>query len=264
MKQYLDLLSEILEHGTKKQNRTGVPTYALFGRQLHYDLQQGFPLLTTKKIHIKSVVHELIWFLRGDTNVKYLHEHGVTIWDEWADENGDLGPIYGSQWRNWKDADGNSHDQITNMVELLKNDPNSRRNILSSWNVGEISKMRLMPCHVLCQTYVADNKLSLQLYQRSADYFLGVPFNLASYALLTHMLAHVCNYEPGHFVHTFGDVHLYENHLEQAKKQLSRTPKSLPKLTLNPEISNIFDFKYEDIVIENYDPHPRIPAPVAV
>lgn len=264
MKQYLDLLAEVKNSGSKRTNRTGVDTLAVFGRQLRYDLNAGFPLLTTKKIHVKSVVHELLWFLRGETNLAYLHEHNVSIWDEWADANGDLGPIYGAQWRRWEDASGKSHDQVAKLVRQLQTDPNSRRHLLSAWNVGQLEQMALSPCHVLIQAFVDEGKLSLQLYQRSADLFLGVPFNLASYALLTHMLAQVAGLGVGEFIHTFGDVHLYTNHLEQVDEQLSRQPKALPTLKLNPAITHIDDFTYADIEFVGYAPHPRIAAPVAV
>lgn len=264
MKQYLNLLADLRKNGVKRTNRTATATYGLFGKQLRYDLAAGFPLLTTKRVHVKSIVHELLWFLRGETNLAYLHEHGVTIWDEWADAAGELGPIYGAQWRRWQDAAGTEHDQISEFIRLIREQPDSRRIILSSWNVGELSKMKLSPCHVLCQAYVQDGRLSLQLYQRSADYFLGVPFNLASYALLTHMLAQVTSLQVGDFIHTFGDVHLYENHLDQVDRQLEREPRALSTLRLNPAIKNIFAFKFGDISFEDYDPHPAISAPVAV
>ena len=248
----------------ERKDRTGVGTRALFGRQVRYDLSQGFPLLTTKRLHLKSIVHELLWFLRGDTKVDYLHENGVTIWDEWAGDDGDLGPIYGGQWRSWTGSDGRVHDQVAAMVESIRTDPLSRRNILSAWNVGDLDRMRMLPCHVIAQAWVSNGALSLQLYQRSADLFLGVPFNIASYALLTHMLAHVSGLAVGEFVHSMGDVHLYMNHHEQAREQLTRKPHNLPSLRLNPDVSDIFSFGYEDIAIENYDPHPRIQADVAI
>lgn len=264
MKQYLDLLSHILENGNEKTDRTGTGTKSVFGYQMRFDLQKGFPLLTTKKLHTRSIFHELLWFLKGDTNIKYLHDNKVTIWDEWADENGDLGPVYGKQWRAWQGADGKITDQISQVVNQIKKSPDSRRMLVSAWNVGEVEQMALPPCHIVFQFYVANNKLSCQLYQRSADVFLGVPFNIASYALLTQMLAQVCGLEAGEFIHTLGDAHLYLNHIEQAKLQLSRTPYELPKLKLNPEIKDIFDFKYEDITIEDYVSHPHIKAEVAV
>lgn len=264
MKQYLDLLSHILENGNEKTDRTGTGTKSVFGYQMRFDLQKGFPLLTTKKLHTRSIFHELLWFLKGDTNIKYLHDNKVTIWDEWADENGDLGPVYGKQWRAWQGADGKITDQISQLIHQIKNTPDSRRMLVSAWNVGEVEQMALPPCHIVFQFYVANNKLSCQLYQRSADVFLGVPFNIASYALLTEMLAQVCGLEAGEFIHTLGDAHLYLNHLDQAKLQLSRTPYELPKLKLNPEIKDIFDFKYEDITIEDYVSHPHIKAEVAV
>lgn len=264
MKQYLDLLSHILENGNEKTDRTGTGTKSVFGYQMRFDLQKGFPLLTTKKLHTRSIFHELLWFLKGDTNIKYLHDNKVTIWDEWADENGDLGPVYGKQWRAWQGADGKIIDQISQLIHQIKNTPNSRRMLVSAWNVGEVEQMALPPCHIVFQFYVANNKLSCQLYQRSADVFLGVPFNIASYALLTEMLAQVCGLEAGEFIHTLGDAHLYLNHIDQAKLQLSRTPYELPKLKLNPEIKDIFDFKYEDITIEDYVSHPHIKAEVAV
>ena len=264
MKQYLDLLSHILENGNEKTDRTGTGTKSVFGYQMRFDLQKGFPLLTTKKLHTRSIFHELLWFLKGDTNIKYLHDNKVTIWDEWADENGDLGPVYGKQWRAWQGADGKITDQISQLIHQIKNTPDSRRMLVSAWNVGEVEQMALPPCHIVFQFYVANNKLSCQLYQRSADVFLGVPFNIASYALLTQMLAQVCGLEAGEFIHTLGDAHLYSNHLDQARLQLSRTPYELPKLKLNPEIKDIFDFKYEDITIEDYVSHPHIKAEVAV
>lgn len=264
MRAYLDLLRHVLEHGAAKTDRTGTGTRSVFGWQLRFDLGQGFPLVTTKKLHLKSIVHELIWFLRGDTNIAYLKEHGVRIWDEWADENGDLGPVYGQQWRAWPTADGGVVDQIRWVVDEIRRNPDSRRLIVSAWNVGELPKMALMPCHSLFQFYVADGKLSCQLYQRSGDIFLGVPFNIASYALLTHMVAQVCGLGVGDFVHTLGDAHLYSNHIEQARLQLTREPRPLPRLQLNPEVRSIFDFRYEDIAIESYAPHPAIKAEVAV
>ncbi|HJR13946.1 MAG TPA: thymidylate synthase [Rhodanobacteraceae bacterium] len=264
MQIYLDLLRDVLEHGARKDDRTGTGTLSVFGRQIRMDLAQGFPLLTTKKLHVKSIVHELLWFLRGDTNIAYLKEHGVSIWNEWADENGDLGPVYGNQWRAWPAPDGRSIDQIAQVIEQIRRNPDSRRMIVSAWNVGELDKMALMPCHALFQFYVANGKLSCQLYQRSADIFLGVPFNIASYALLTCMMAQVCGLAPGDFVHTFGDLHLYSNHIEQAREQLTRLPRSLPKLVLNPDVRSLFDFRYEDVRIADYDPHPAIKAPVAV
>jgi thymidylate synthase len=264
MRAYLDLLRHVLDHGTEKTDRTGTGTRSVFGWQLRFDLNQGFPLVTTKKLHLKSIVHELIWFLRGDTNIAYLKEHGVRIWDEWADANGDLGPVYGAQWRAWRTADGGTVDQIAWVIDEIKRNPDSRRLIVSAWNVGELSKMALLPCHSLFQFYVADGKLSCQLYQRSGDIFLGVPFNIASYALLTHMVAQVCGLGVGDFVHTLGDAHLYNNHVEQARLQLSREVRPLPQLKLNPEVRSIFDFRYEDIAIEGYQPHPAIKAEVAV
>lgn len=264
MKQYLDLLSHILENGNEKTDRTGTGTKSVFGYQMRFDLQKGFPLLTTKKLHTRSIFHELLWFLKGDTNIKYLHDNKVTIWDEWADENGDLGPVYGKQWRAWQGVDGKIIDQISQLIHQIKNTPDSRRMLVSAWNVGEVEQMALPPCHIVFQFYVANNKLSCQLYQRSADVFLGVPFNIASYALLTEMIAQVCGLKAGEFIHTLGDAHLYLNHIDQAKLQLSRTPYELPKLKLNPEIKDIFDFKYEDITIEDYVSHPHIKAEVAV
>lgn len=264
MKQYIELMKHVLENGTQKHDRTGTGTLSVFGYQMRFDLQEGFPLVSTKKVHLRSIIHELIWFLKGDTNIRYLKENNVSIWDEWADENGELGPVYGQQWRSWPSPDGGHIDQITDVVNQIRNNPDSRRLIVSAWNVAEISKMALPPCHSFFQFYVADGKLSCQLYQRSADIFLGVPFNIASYALLTMMIAQVCDLEPGDFIHTLGDAHLYNNHLEQTRLQISRTPKHLPKMVLNPEIKNIFDFKYEDFSLENYDPHPHIKAPVAV
>ena len=264
MRQYLDLMRHTLEHGARKDDRTGTGTLSVFGPQLRFDLQAGFPLLTTKKVHLKSIIHELLWFLKGETNTRYLKENGVSIWNEWADENGELGPVYGYQWRSWPAADGSHIDQITKVIADIKNNPNSRRLIVSAWNVSDLDKMALMPCHAFFQFYVADGKLSCQLYQRSADLFLGVPFNIASYALLTLMVAQVCGLKPGEFVHALGDTHLYLNHLEQAREQLLRQPRKLPAMKLNPAITNIFDFKYEDFTLEAYDPHPAIKAPVAV
>lgn len=264
MRQYLDLMRHVLEHGQKKSDRTGTGTLSVFGYQMRFDLSEGFPLLTTKKLHLKSIIYELLWFLKGDTNIKYLNENGVSIWDEWADENGDLGPIYGRQWRSWPDGKGGHIDQIKQVVEQIRKTPDSRRMLVSSWNVGELQEMKLAPCHALFQFYVADDKLSCQLYQRSADIFLGVPFNIASYALLTLMLAQSCRLRAGEFIHTFGDAHLYLNHLEQAREQLERSPKKLPIMKLNPAIDNIFDFRYEDFTLEGYDPHPSIKAPIAV
>lgn len=264
MRAYLDLLRHVLEHGTVKADRTGTGTRSVFGWQLRFDLAQGFPLVTTKKVHLKSIVHELIWFLRGDTNIAYLKEHGVSIWDEWADADGNLGPVYGKQWRAWPTADGHVVDQIRWVVEEIRRNPDSRRLIVSAWNVGELPKMALMPCHTMFQFYVADGKLSCQLYQRSGDIFLGVPFNIASYALLTHMVAQVCGLGVGDFVHTLGDAHLYSNHVEQARLQLTREPRPLPKLQLNPDVRTLEDFRYEDIAIVDYAPHPAIKAPVAV
>jgi thymidylate synthase len=264
MKQYLDLMKDILETGTSKTDRTGTGTRSVFGRQLRFDLAQGFPLLTTKKLHTRSIFIELLWFLKGDTNIKYLHDHGVTIWDEWADENGDLGPVYGHQWRSWPTPNGQTIDQITNVLNQIKQKPDSRRHIVSAWNPAEVDKMALPPCHAMFQFYVADGKLSCQLYQRSADYFLGVPFNIASYALLTHMFAQQCDLKPGDFVWTGGDVHLYTNHIEQAKLQLSREPFDLPQLAIRRKPASIFEYQYEDFEIVNYQPHPGIKAPIAV
>ncbi|MGG3843963.1 thymidylate synthase [Aeribacillus composti] len=264
MEQYLNLCRHVLEHGVKKQDRTGTGTISTFGYQMRFDLAKGFPLVTTKKIHLKSVIYELLWFLKGDTNVKYLQEHGVRIWNEWADENGDLGPIYGYQWRSWTGADGNTIDQISNVIEQIKTNPHSRRLIVSAWNVADLDKMALPPCHAFFQFYVAEGKLSCQLYQRSADLFLGVPFNIASYALLTMMIAQVCDLEPGEFIHTFGDVHIYNNHIEQVKLQLTREPRPLPIMKLNKEVKSIFDFTYEDFTLEGYDPHPHIKGEVSV
>ncbi|HPD94503.1 MAG TPA: thymidylate synthase [Tenuifilaceae bacterium] len=264
MDQYLKLLDHILTDGVKKDDRTGTGTISVFGYQMRFDLQKGFPLLTTKKLHLKSIIYELLWFLNGDTNVKYLNDNKVSIWNEWSDDNGDLGPIYGYQWRSWPTASGKHIDQISQVVESLKNNPNSRRHIVSAWNVGEIPNMALPPCHVLFQFYVADGKLSCQLYQRSADVFLGVPFNIASYALLTMMMAQVCGYKPGEFIHTFGDTHIYLNHIEQAKLQLTREPRPLPKMIINPNVKSIFDFKFEDFTLEGYNPHPHIKGAIAV
>ena len=264
MRAYLDLLQHVLDHGTEKADRTGTGTRSVFGWQMRFDLAQGFPLVTTKKLHLKSIVHELIWFLQGDTNIAYLKEHGVSIWDEWADANGELGPVYGQQWRAWPTADGRTVDQLRWVVDEIKRNPDSRRLVVSAWNVGELSKMALMPCHALFQFYVADGKLSCQLYQRSGDIFLGVPFNIASYALLTHMIAQECGLGVGDFVHTLGDAHLYNNHLAQARLQLSREPRPLPRLQLNPDVRSVFDFRYEDIAITGYEPHGAIKAPVAV
>ncbi|MBL0066580.1 MAG: thymidylate synthase [Bacteroidetes bacterium] len=264
MKQYHELLRHVMEHGVDKSDRTGTGTRSVFGYQMRFDLQKGFPLLTTKKLHTKSIFHELLWFLKGETNTRYLKENGVSIWDEWADENGNLGPVYGSQWRSWPTPDGGHIDQITQVIDQIKKNPDSRRLIVSAWNVAEINKMKLPPCHAFFQFYVSDGKLSCQLYQRSADIFLGVPFNIASYAALTMMVAQVCDLQPGDFVHTFGDAHIYSNHFEQVALQLSRDFRPLPVLKLNPAVKNIFDFKFEDLVIENYDPHPHIKAAVAV
>jgi len=264
MQSYLNLLREVRESGVEKSDRTGTGTFSVFGRQIRFDLSKGFPLLTTKKVHLKSIIVELLWFLRGDTNTKFLHEHNVTIWDEWQRENGDLGPVYGAQWRSWCAPSGEKIDQISEILKSLKDNPDSRRHIVCAWNVGEISQMALPPCHCLFQFYVANGKLSCQLYQRSADIFLGVPFNIASYALLTLMLCKVLEYEPGEFVHTFGDLHLYKNHIEQAELQLSREPRPLPQMKLNPEVKNLFEFKLEDFTLENYDPWQAIKARVAV
>lgn len=264
MQQYLNLLSNILHNGTEKSDRTGTGTKSIFGYQMRFNLHDGFPLVTTKKLHLKSIIYELLWFLKGDTNIKYLKNNGVRIWDEWADENGDLGPVYGKQWRSWEGADGKVIDQVSQLIEQIKTNPDSRRLIISAWNVADLPKMHLMPCHCLFQFYVADGKLSCQLYQRSADVFLGVPFNIASYALLTMMIAQVCDLEPGEFVHSFGDVHLYNNHVEQAELQLTRTPFLLPKMNINPAVKNIFNFTFEDFELMNYQSHPAIKAPVSV
>lgn len=264
MQQYLDLCKRVLEEGTFKEDRTGTGTKSVFGHQMRFDMKDGFPLLTTKKLHLKSIIYELLWFLQGDTNVKYLQEHGVRIWNEWADENGDLGPVYGHQWRSWPDYEGGTIDQIKIVLDQIKNNPDSRRMIVSAWNVAEVNKMALPPCHSLFQFYVADGKLSLQLYQRSADIFLGVPFNIASYALLLMMMAQVTGLEAGEFVHTFGDAHIYMNHMEQINLQLSREPRKLPKMVINPDVKDMFDFKFEDFHIEDYDPHPHIAGVVAV
>ena len=264
MQQYLQLVQHIIDHGTEKTDRTGTGTKSCFGYQMRFNLAEGFPLVTTKKLHLKSIIHELLWFLKGDTNIQYLKDHGVRIWDEWADENGDLGPVYGKQWRSWEAPNGVVIDQISDLIEQIKKTPDSRRLIVSAWNVGDLSKMALMPCHNMFQFYVADGKLSCQLYQRSADVFLGVPFNIASYALLTMMIAQVCDLEYGDFVHSFGDVHLYNNHMEQANLQLSRKPFPLPTMKINPAVKDIFAFKYEDFTLENYECHPGIKAPVAV
>ncbi|MBC7863659.1 MAG: thymidylate synthase [Bacteroidia bacterium] len=264
MQQYLQLMRHVMEKGAKKTDRTGTGTVSVFGYQMRFDLQEGFPLLTTKKLHTKSIIHELLWFLKGETNIKYLKENGVKIWDEWADENGNLGPVYGSQWRSWPTPDGKHIDQISNVIEQIKKNPDSRRLIVSAWNVAEIEKMKLPPCHAFFQFYVADGKLSCQLYQRSADIFLGVPFNIASYALLTLMVAQVCNLKPGEFIHTLGDAHLYSNHMEQTELQLTRDLRKLPSMKINPSVKNIFDFKFEDFQLEGYDPHPHIKGEVAV
>ncbi|HEX7150991.1 MAG TPA: thymidylate synthase [Thermoanaerobaculia bacterium] len=264
MQQYLSLVRHILDHGARKTDRTGTGTLSVFGPQLRFDLAAGFPLLTTKKVHLRSIIYELLWFLAGETNVRWLNENKVTIWDEWADEQGELGPVYGYQWRSWPAADGRHIDQISEVIEQIKRNPDSRRLVVSAWNVGELDKMALAPCHALFQFYVAEGKLSCQLYQRSADVFLGVPFNIASYALLTMMVAQVCNLGLGEFVHTFGDTHLYLNHLDQAREQLGRAPRPLPVMRLNPEVRSIFDFKFSDFTLENYDPHPSIKAPIAV
>ena len=264
MRQYHDLMQHVLDSGARKQDRTGTGTLSVFGHQMRFDLAAGFPLVTTKKLHVKSIIYELLWFLRGETNVQYLHDHGVTIWDEWADARGELGPVYGAQWRSWPAADGRHVDQIRAVLDEIRRNPDSRRLLVSAWNVGELDRMRLLPCHALFQFYVANGKLSCQLYQRSADIFLGVPFNIASYALLTLMVAQVCRLEPGEFVHTLGDAHLYVNHLDQARLQLSRVPRPLPTMRLNPAVDDLFAFAFEDFTLEGYDPHPHIPAPVAV
>jgi thymidylate synthase len=264
MQQYQQLLQFILDNGTQKTDRTGTGTISYFGYQMRFDLKDGFPLVTTKKVHLKSIIYELLWFLRGETNIKYLKDHGVSIWDEWADEAGELGPVYGKQWRSWQDANGEAIDQVADAVKQIKNNPDSRRIIVNAWNVAELPQMALMPCHTLFQFYVADGKLSCQLYQRSADVFLGVPFNIASYALLTMMMAQVCDLAPGDFIHTFGDVHIYNNHIEQVQLQLSRKPYTLPIMKLNTSVKNIFEFKFEDFTLENYQHHPAIKAPVAV
>jgi thymidylate synthase len=264
MKQYLDLLRHVKENGVKKEDRTGTGTISVFGYQMRFDLNEGFPLVTTKQCHLKSILYELLWFLQGNTNIKYLNDHGITIWDEWADENGDLGPVYGAQWRSWHTTDGRTLDQITDVIKQIKSNPDSRRLIVSAWNVGELDKMALMPCHAFFQFYVADGKLSCQLYQRSADIFLGVPFNIASYALLAMMIAQVCNLKLGEFVHTFGDAHIYSNHMVQIDTQLQRTPYPLPKMKLNSDVDDIFKFKYEDFELINYQSHARISAPIAI
>ena len=264
MRQYLELMQHVLNHGHVKLDRTGTGTYSVFGYQMRFNLADGFPLVTTKKCHLKSIIYELLWFLKGDTNINYLNQHGVSIWDEWADQNGDLGPVYGHQWRAWPTQNGQQIDQILRVIEQIKSAPDSRRMIVSAWNVGDVDKMRLPPCHALFQFYVADGKLSCQLYQRSADIFLGVPFNIASYALLTMMVAQVCNLKPGDFVHTLGDAHLYQNHLEQSRLQLSRKPKRLPSMKLNPATKHILEFKFEDFTLQGYDPYPAIKAPIAV
>lgn len=264
MKQYLELCRYILDNGIEKKDRTGTGTISIFGYQMRFNLQEGFPLLTTKKVHLRSIIYELLWFIKGDVNIKYLNEHGVTIWDEWADKNGDLGPIYGYQWRSWPSYNGEKIDQLINVVEKRKKDPDSRRLIVNSWNVAMIDKMALPPCHCFFQFYVANGKISCQLYQRSADVFIGVPFNIASYALLTMMIAQVCNLEPKEFIHTFGDAHIYKNHIDQVNLQLSRSPKTLPEIKINPEVKNILDFKYEDFELLNYDPHPPIKGDISV
>ncbi|MCX7168870.1 MAG: thymidylate synthase [Proteobacteria bacterium] len=264
MQQYLDLMRHVLQHGYAKSDRTGTGTLSVFGWQMRFDLAAGFPLLTTKKLHTKSIIHELLWFLQGDTNIRYLKQRGVSIWDDWADASGDLGPVYGKQWRRWETADGREIDQIAELIDGLRNNPDSRRHLVTAWNPADVPKMKLPPCHALFQFYVGGGKLSCQLYQRSADIFLGVPFNIASYALLTLMVAQVCGYQPGEFIHTLGDAHLYTNHLEQAHLQLTRTPRSLPQLQLNPEVKELLAFRFEDFTLTDYDPHPHIPAPVAV
>ncbi len=263
MRQYLELMDYVLKNGIKKDDRTGTGTKSTFGYQMRFNLNEGFPVLTTKKLHLRSIIHELLWFLKGETNIKYLHDNGVSIWDEWADEKGELGPVYGHQWRSWE-VNGKSIDQISQIINQIKNNPDSRRIIVSAWNVGELEKMALPPCHVMFQFYIAENKLSCQLYQRSADIFIGVPFNIASYALLTLMIAQVCDKEPGEFIHTFGDAHLYLNHIDQARLQLTRTPKTLPRMKINQEVKDIFSFKFEDFELIGYDAHPHIKAPVAV
>ena len=264
MKSYLSLLQHIMENGVLKSDRTGTGTKSVFGYQMRFDLSEGFPVLTTKKLHLRSIIHELLWFIKGDTNIKYLNDNGVTIWDEWADSNGDLGPVYGGQWRSWRGADGKTVDQLSGLIEGIKKNPDSRRHIISAWNVGELDKMALPPCHAMVQFYVANGKLSCQLYQRSADVFLGVPFNIASYALFTMMVAQVCDLTPGEFIHTFGDAHIYTNHFDQVALQLSREPRVLPQMVINNDVKSIFDFKYEDFVLTGYDPHPGIKAPIAV
>ncbi len=264
MQQYLDLMRHVLEHGSPKSDRTGTGTRSVFGWQMRFDLGAGFPLLTTKKLHLRSIIHELLWFLQGDTNIAYLRENGVRIWDEWADANGDLGPVYGRQWRHWQTPDGREIDQIAQLIDGLRNNPDSRRHLVTAWNPADVDRMALPPCHAFFQFYVADGRLSCQLYQRSADIFLGVPFNIASYALLTLMVAQVCDLQPGDFVHTFGDAHLYSNHVEQARLQLARTPRPLPTMRLNPGVRDLLAFRFEDFTLEGYDPHPHIPAPVAV
>ncbi len=264
MEQYLEFMRHVKTHGKKKEDRTGTGTLSVFGYQMRFDISESFPAITTKKLHFKSIIHELLWFLNGDTNIKYLKDHGVSIWDEWADEEGNLGPVYGAQWRHWKTADGETVDQIKNVIELIKTNPDSRRLIVSAWNVGELEKMALLPCHAFFQFYVSNGQLSCQLYQRSADIFLGVPFNIASYSLLTMMIAQVCGLQPGEFVHTFGDAHLYLNHLEQVDEQLSRKPLPLPVMKINPDVTSIFDFKYEDFELIGYESHPAIKAPIAV
>ncbi len=264
MTPYLSLMRHVLEHGVEKTDRTGTGTLSVFGHQMRFDLQAGFPLVTTKKLHLKSIIHELLWFLKGDTNIRYLKDHGVSIWDEWADDKGDLGPVYGYQWRSWPTPDGKHIDQISEIIQQIKTNPDSRRIIVSAWNVAEIPKMALAPCHAFFQFYVAEGRLSCQMYQRSADIFLGVPFNIASYALLTMMVAQVCGLQPGDFVHTLGDAHLYRNHLDQAREQLAREPRPLPTMTINPEVKDLFAFRFEDFVLSGYDPHPAIKAPIAV
>ena len=264
MKAYLDLLKHIMENGTLKSDRTGTGTKSVFGYQMRFSLEEGFPVLTTKKLHLRSIIHELLWFINGDTNIKYLNENGVSIWDEWADKSGNLGPVYGHQWRSWESSDGRTIDQLSNLIEGIKTNPDSRRHIISAWNPGDIEKMALPPCHAMFQFYVADGHLSCQLYQRSADVFLGVPFNIASYALFTMMVAQVCDLKPGEFVHTFGDAHIYTNHFEQVALQLTRQTRPLPVMKINPAVKSIFDFKYEDFSLEGYDPHPAIKAPIAV